>query len=186
MAGSVDWEAVHRRLDAIGHALDSSGRPAAERAQRVLEERARVLARAPAEPGEADTIALVTFEVNGELAGVEATSVVEICRFTVVAVVPGARPPIYGVAGWRGELLTLLDLRRAPPAGSGADARQWAAVLREGAYRFGLLIDQVRGLTHMPRHALQTPGARAASYVRAVTRDPMVVIDAAELLRLYR
>jgi purine-binding chemotaxis protein CheW len=152
----------------------------------VLVERARVLARPPAEPDAADTIALVTFEVNGELTGVEATSVVEICRFMGVAIVPGARPPVFGVAGWRGELLTLLDLRRASPAGPGADATHWAAVLREGAYRFGLLIDQARGLTHMPRDALQTPGPSAASYVRAVTRDPMVVIDAAELLRLYR
>jgi purine-binding chemotaxis protein CheW len=186
MTSNVDWDAVRQRLDAIGRAVERSGRVAAERAQQVLEERARALARAPAEPTTADTIALVTFEMDGELAGVEATAVVEICRFTDVTVVPGAKPPVHGVAGWRGELLTLLDLRRASSAGSDPDATHWGAVLHDGANRFALLVDALRGLTHVPRHALQVPGPRAAPYVRAVTRDPMVVIDAAHLLRLYQ
>jgi len=93
--------------------VNENGPPAASRnVARILEERARALAR-PLRPDDAsDTAELVVMNVGSERYGVEAERVLEVRSLAKLAPVPGAPHLWAGVVSIRGTLYPVLDLRR--------------------------------------------------------------------------
>jgi len=159
-----------------------------ERAREVLEARARALARPLAAPRSQETVPLVTFALAGETYGIAASHVLGIFRLVDMAPLPGATAPVAGVTAWRGELLLILDLRR--PLGlpvDGLDDLAWAIALgREGA-EFGLLAQKVNELVQVAATDIGTPAQGVAAdraYLRGITRDAVLVLDADALLRM--
>jgi purine-binding chemotaxis protein CheW len=155
----------------------------------VLEQRARALARPVAAPVAGDTVELITFVLADELCAVEARYVVEVLRLGGLALLPGAEPPLLGVTVWRGGLLNIVDLRAllgisvAAPHDAGM-----VVVLGETAAAFGILVDAVRDLVTLPLAQVREPPDGVAvkrDYLRGVTGDALLVMDAAKLLQLH-
>lgn len=162
--------------------------PAADPAA-MLAERARQLARpaAPLAVAGAEGEAL-HFRVARERFAVAARDVLAAFRLRSLTPLPGATPPVVGLTGWRGLVLTLVDLRG--PAGAstaGLDDLGHVVVLGGDRPVAGVLADAVLGTQPLAEgDVLPLPAARAdaARVLRGVTRDATLVLDAPRLLAL--
>jgi purine-binding chemotaxis protein CheW len=153
----------------------------------LLDERARLLARPVAAAVTAD-VELVTFALASERYALESRYVVEVLRLADLALLPGAQPPVIGVTAWRGGLLTILDLR--PLLGVANEALNdlgRVIVLGESHAVLGILADAVQDLIGVAASAIREPPQGVAvrrEYLRGVTGEALLVLDAGKLLRL--
>jgi len=117
----------------------------AEGRREVLAERARRLARVPADPlrGE-EVLELVGFVLGGERYGIESRFVCEVARLSRLTPVPGTPAFVLGITNLRGEILALFDLRHL--LGVTADGiTDLGRIVVLGVHRreFGLLADKL-------------------------------------------
>ena len=105
-------------------------------------------------------VAVVT--LGGEAFGLALDSVREFCRVGVVTPVPCCPPHVLGQMNLRGDLLTLLDLRAPlglaprtflsppkPDASTTPPASEMAVVVEVGGIRAGVVVEDVREVTHL-------------------------------------
>jgi purine-binding chemotaxis protein CheW len=159
------------------------------RVQQLLKDRARELARPAASPVASDTIEVVSFALGTEVCAVESRYVVEVCRLADLALLPGAEPPVLGVTAWRGRMLTILDLR--PVLGIPVEVlneQGRVVVLGERREAIGVRADAVHGVVALRPCDVREPPVGVAvkrEYLRGVTGDALLVLDAAKLLRIH-
>ncbi len=187
--GPVDWTEIRRRMETVGRELTGPGEVAPGRAQAILEERARRLAR-PATPASVgERLDTVTFALANEIYGIESRYVLQVFRLLDLVPLPGAEPPVIGVTTWRGDLLTILDLRTVlglPVAALNDLSR--VIVLGTERPEFGVLADAVLELVSLPVTEVRvTPDGLGPKqdYVRGVTADAVLVLDAGKLLGMH-
>jgi purine-binding chemotaxis protein CheW len=181
VSAAVDWADVRRRLDAAAARHDTP-----EDARRVLEERARRLARPPAEAAAEEPLEVLVFARGGERFAVETRHVVEVFRLRALTPLPGAEARVAGLTAWRGEILAVHDLRPGGAAGAeGAEPR--VVVLGGDDPAFGLVADAVEGLLLLaPADVLPLPpAARPRDPLRGVAGDGLLVLDAEALVHPY-
>jgi purine-binding chemotaxis protein CheW len=158
-------------------------------AARVLHARARALARPQRDEAAGARIELITFGLAGETAALPIESVREVFRPRDLALLPGAQPPTYAVTPWRGLLLTVLDIRDTlGTAGTGISDLSHVIVVGHERSSVGVLIDRVRAIESVPVEDLLAPardGSGRGRLLKALTRDAVLVIDAAALLEHY-
>jgi purine-binding chemotaxis protein CheW len=184
----VDWAAIRRRVDAAGQALSGVTEAGPEHDRAVLEARARTLARPAASASATDMLEVITFTLANERYAIESRYVVEVFRLKELSPLPGAEHPVFGMTAWRGELLTILDLRTV--LGLPATAlNDLSRVIVLGLPRpvFGVLADAVLELGTLPASSIQTPPEGAAAkrdHLRGVTPEAVLVLEGQSLLRL--
>jgi purine-binding chemotaxis protein CheW len=130
----------------------------------------------------------LVFGVAGQRYAIESRFVVEVFHLSELALLPGAEPPVIGVVGWRGRLLTIMDLRAmlGLPT-TGLDDLGRVIVLGDERPEFGVLADVVEEITTLSESEVRVPqrGIQVSErYVRGVALDAVLVLDAAELLRV--
>lgn len=138
--------------------------------ERVLAERARLLARplpAPDHRPGADVVVLVA---GGERFAVDVAAVERVHPVDGVTPLPGLRSPWRGIVSVRGELLPALDLpaylgRPAPAEGAGVAG---CAVIAAGGVRVALLSETPPVLGPRPAEVVDVAGILA---------DPALVVD---------
>lgn len=154
----------------------------------MLEERARALARPAVPPSAGDTLELITFALADEVYAIESRCVLALVPLADLSPLPGAEPPVFGVTVWRGGLLTILDLRRVLGLSVAAlNDLSRLIVLGENRPAFGILADAVHDLVALPTSAVRQPPEGVAArreYLRGVTADAVLVLDAERLLHL--
>lgn len=185
---AVDWAELRERVEAAGRAVAGETAASPEQVRQVLEERARALARPALPPTAGDTLELITFALANEAYAVESRFVQAVLRLAELAPLPGAEPPVFGLTAWRGELLTILDLRRVLGLSVGAlNDLSRLIVLGEERPTFGILADAVRELVTLPASEVREPPEGVAAkreYLRGVTVGAVLVLDGEQLLRL--
>jgi Chemotaxis signal transduction protein len=154
----------------------------------VMERRTRELARPLDITSRAKGILLLHFSLGGEHLAIEARWLVGVAKVTLLAGLPGAEPPVRGVSVWRGELLTVLDIR--PNLGISTAALSDLTrilVLGERRARFGLLVDTVSEVADLSTtDLLHVPsGSLARDYLIGVTADAVRVLDGQRLMQLF-
>jgi purine-binding chemotaxis protein CheW len=180
----IDWQRLQERLAHLAAAEHSP-----RRAQEVLEERARALARAPAPAADArGVLDVVLFELAGERYAVETCHVREVIRMPNFTPLPGAPDFLVGVINLRGHLLAVIDLGKFfGVAGRGVTDQARVVVLGGERTEFGVLADAASEVAALPRDALLEPPDSIAGitreYLRGVTEDALIVLDGAVLLR---
>ncbi|HEX3867845.1 MAG TPA: chemotaxis protein CheW [Gemmatimonadaceae bacterium] len=152
----------------------------------VLAERARALAMPPRAVG-LDTADTVTFLLSRERYAISARSVFAVFRLASLVRLPGAQAPVVGVTRWRGDVLTLLDVRSLVGASTTAlDDLAVVLVIGIDQPEFGILADALDPTIALEGVALLPPVGRPApssqSVIRGVTRDGLLVLDAAALV----
>jgi purine-binding chemotaxis protein CheW len=187
--GGIDWQDVRARLARATAATEEALRLSPERAKAVLEERARALARAPAQaPAAGAVLEVATFTLASERYGLATAHVREVVRLTDYTPVPGAPAFLAGVVNLRGDILAVFDLRPfLGVAGGGVTGLSRAIVLGGARAEFGVLADAVHEVTTVPAVELLEPPASVTGagreYLRGVTPDALIVLDGAVLLR---
>jgi purine-binding chemotaxis protein CheW len=100
---------------------------------------------------------------------------------------PCTPPFVLGIVNLRGQLLSVIDLKPlfALPARKLTD-RQTVIVLQAAPMAVGLLADAILGVRSIALEGLQpslpTLTGRRAAYLKGVTHEPLVLLDAAKLL----
>jgi purine-binding chemotaxis protein CheW len=92
----------------------------------------------------ADTQQYSTFEIDGQLYGVEVESVQEVIRFQPMTPVPQAPPSVVGLINLRGQVTTAIDLRlRLELAPRAAEDIPMIVVVRTDDGLVSLLVDRI-------------------------------------------
>jgi purine-binding chemotaxis protein CheW len=184
---SVDWSEVRRRMEAAKEVLEKGWSPAETEKLRILKARAQTLAREPekAEPGE--QLEIVEFLLSYEKYGVESRWVREVWPLKDLTPIPCTPSFVLGVVNVRGRIVSVVDLRKLfdlPEKGLG-DLNK-VLILKSNAMEFGILADEVVGVRAVPLSGLQQTvptltGVRE-EYLRGVTRERLIVLDAERIL----
>jgi purine-binding chemotaxis protein CheW len=185
----IDWQQVRERLARARAATEESVRLSPERARQVMEARARDLARVPPRaPAAAEVLEVVTFALANERYAVETRHTREVIRFTDFTPVPGAPDFLVGLVNLRGEVLAVFDLRKFfGVAEQGVTDLSRVIVLGGERAEFGVLADAVHEVTALRIDEVAEPPGSVAGvareYLRGVTREALLVLDGAVLLR---
>jgi purine-binding chemotaxis protein CheW len=186
---ATDWAAVREGIRRAQLATESTLDLSPERARSVMDERARLLARPPApEPAPGEVLELLTFTLARERYAVEARYVRQILRITQLTPVPGAPEFIAGIVHVRGEIVAVIELGRffgLPPRGVTDLSR--LLVLGQERDELGILADTADEMAAVRAgeilDASGTVTGIGREHLRGVTRQALIVLDAAALLR---
>lgn len=155
----------------------------------VLRERARQLARPLGGADQTDitgekSVPMLVARLGDERVGIALDHVIEVHRTVELTPIPGARSPVVGAIPWRGRVLTVLDIahtRRGPIAMTDTTR---ILVIGERSVSFGIVADDVEDVLDVKAHeaaAVEDASAARRDFVRGVTADALVVLDAAAL-----
>jgi purine-binding chemotaxis protein CheW len=184
--GPVDWAELRRRLHDVQ--VRSSAAMSPEHVRELLRERARALAQPLATDAVGDAVDHITFRLGTEQCALESRVVLEVLGRARLTPLPRVAPPAIGVTGWRGDVLTVMDLgmvvqgtASAPADGS---ASRPVLVIGDRRRSVGVVVTEVLDLQRIDPGALQPAGARSERpLLRGITPDAISILDAAALLR---
>lgn len=185
---SIDWAAIHRRLEHAARSLEQGLTPAPGEKQRILRDRARVLAR-ELKPDQAveDRLEVIEFLLAYERYAIESSWVREVYPLKEITPLPGAPAFVLGIINVRGQIVSVVDLKKFFDLPSrGLTDLNKVIIIGDGNIEFGLLADAVPGVRQVPREEIQpslpTQTGVRADYVRGLTADRLVVLDVARIL----
>lgn len=184
----IDWSEVHRRLDAAQIALERGLAPTSEEKKRILKQRAKALAREPeAEEGAQEYLEVVEFSLAYEKYGIESSYVREVYPLTEITPLPGTPAFVLGIVNIRGQILSVIDLKKffdLPEKGL-TDLNK-VIILRNDGMEFGVLADAILSVRLVPLKEIQpslpTLTDIRADYLKGVTRERLIVLEAAKIL----
>lgn len=185
---AVDWAAIRRRLDAVDAALQSGFAPLPARRKEILHARAELLARTPAAAVAPDAeIEVLEFLLAQERYALEMAWVREVYQLKELTPLPCAPSFVAGIANVRGRIISVIDIKKffdLPDQGL-SDLNK-LIILRDGAMEFGVLADLVIGTRRLPLAGMQpslpTLSGMRSDYLKGVTAERLVVLDAKKLL----
>jgi purine-binding chemotaxis protein CheW len=161
--------------------------PDAAEVQRILQERARALARVPVQEAAVRTIPLIEVAVGEERFGIDLQQVQEIQPLKGLTPVPGVGAYWAGVVNLRGQLYPVLDLRRylQLPGAEPLEGGQLVLVSAAGL-KVGLWAGEVLGMREVApdevKPSLLDRHGLPQDLVAGVTADLLVVLDLEALL----
>lgn len=181
----ADWPEIRRRIAALRAPAAPGSGLTAEEERRLLHIRAQALARVPAtEPAPGETFEAVEFDLAGERCAFALAEVRAVSLLPELTPVPGTPPFVLGIINLRGTLRTVIELRRffALPA-AGLTQLNQLLIIGSHDLQLGILADAIRGVRRLPLASLHpAPADPRANYLRGVTADGLLVLDAAKLL----
>lgn len=140
----------------------------------------------------ADEIQLVSFKLGAETFAVNVDQVREIGKVDQITKVPKMPHFIEGVMNLRGQITTIIDLRRRfGISGDGGHTSQSRVIVAEiGDMQLGIIVDSVQDVIRVPAKSLSPPPKTVASKVDAsfltgickLPDDLIMLIDLTNLL----
>ncbi|MGI8507972.1 MAG: chemotaxis protein CheW [Gemmatimonadaceae bacterium] len=185
----IDWPAVLARVNAAGASTQAAEDHETQFATRILGARARRLAQPLVLTQDANADGAIVARLGDSAIAFPLEHVVEILRPRGLTALPGSQPPATLVIGWRGRILTVLDLNSVRPAGRRTitDTTR-VIVLGERRGMLGVLVDDVdtvRSLQIDQVHPASRDTFGGATWIRGMTEDAVAVADVPSLLAQY-
>jgi len=155
---------------------------------KILRARAKKLAiEAKAEETGEESIEIVEFLLSGERYGIESLYIRETYPLKEFTPIPCTPAFVLGVINIRGQVLSILDIGRFfDLPGRGATGLNKVIVLGSGALEFGILADEILGVSRAPvkeiQESLPTLTGIRAEYLKGVTNDRVTILDARKIL----
>jgi purine-binding chemotaxis protein CheW len=185
----IDWNDVRRRLEISGAALAQDAEPSAAEKRAILSARARAFAREPNKVGRAgESLDIIEFRLASETYGIASAFIREVYLLKDFTPLPGTPPFVLGIINVRGQIFSVIDLKKffnLPESGLG-ELNQ-VIILRDNRMEFGILADDILGTYAIPLAAIQpsppTVIGIGAEYLRGVTPERVIILDAANILR---
>lgn len=189
---NIDWEDVRNRVTAAYAPATVDAAAQEQERKRILRQRSQELARGSRGSGsEEDALSVVEFDLAGERYAVELVSVREVSLLKELTPVPCTPAFVLGIVNLRGEIRTVIDLKKFFELPSrGITELNKIIMLHSGSVELGILADAIISVRSVPVSSLQPSiptltGVRS-DYLRGVTHDRLVVLDAAKLLSSKR
>jgi purine-binding chemotaxis protein CheW len=185
---TINWDEVRQSIDAVRDTIARGFAPSLEEQQRILKARSQDLAREAAAVKDArDFLEVVEFELAGERYGLPLTSVRTVSVLKDLTHVPCTPAFVLGIINLRGEIHTVIDLKKffgLPEAGITELNR--VLIVGNDEIRLGILADAICGVREIElagmEASLPTLTGIRANYLKGVTPDRIVVLDAAKIL----
>jgi purine-binding chemotaxis protein CheW len=153
----------------------------------VLRERARQLAQPPAEETSAAVIEVVMLLLAYETYAIETAYVREVYPLKDLTLLPCTPAFVAGIVNVRGQVMSVIDLKQLfeLPVKGLTDLNK-IVILSDGLMEFGILADAILGVQNIPLHEIEPvlptlTGVRE-DYLKGITAEGVVVLDAAKLL----
>jgi purine-binding chemotaxis protein CheW len=116
------------------------------------------------------TTQFCTFQVDGQLFGVEVSQIVEVLRRTHLTSVPRSRPEVAGLMNLRGQIICALDLRTILGLAPLAQGVSLNLVIRVGEETVSLLVDEIDDVLDLVEQSFEpVPGGLPAAVRQVVT-----------------
>ncbi len=156
--------------------------------RKTLNARAKMLAQTPAaDEGETgDLLAVTEFALAHERYALEFRFIREICPLKELTPLPCTPPFVLGIMNLRGQILSVIDLRRyVGLSDKGITEQNRVVILKSGDMEFGILADEILGmrdlsLRQMQRQPFQT--GTLAQFIIGVAPDGCIVLDGEKIL----
>ncbi|MFP4225546.1 MAG: chemotaxis protein CheW [Desulfobacterales bacterium] len=153
----------------------------------ILKKRAETLAKPKSGPEQKETVKTVGFLLAGEIYGIELSFVREVLPLGQLTFLPGLPAYIPGIIHVRGEILSIMDLKRLfelKPSERAENA--YVLILSTKDMAFGVLADRIIGVQEIPADLPHTSvptltGVRAA-YLKGIDASGTIVLDGEKLL----
>ena len=154
----------------------------------ILKARARELAQEPKQtPIAQQFIGIIVFRLASETYGIESAFVQETYLLNEITPLPGVPPFVLGIAKVRGQILSVVDLKKffeIPESGLGQ--LNILIILRNEQMNFGILADEILGVDSIATSTIQTApptvSGIGSEYLRGVTAEHMIILDARKIL----
>jgi len=184
----IDWDDIHHRLEMVQISLERGAEPSLEEKKKILRSRAKLLAREPQkQPDAQHSLEVVEFILAYETYAIESSYVREVYPLREYTPLPGTPSFVLGIINVRGQILSVIDIKQFfdLPEKRLTDLNK-VIILQKNEMEFGILADVILGVSIIPIHAMQTSlptltGIRA-EYLRGVTSDRIVILDAEKIL----
>ena len=153
----------------------------------ILKKRAVDLAQPEEIPHEYSSIEVLKFQLVYQEYAVDMKYVRESVLSREITPVPGAPDHILGVLPVRGEIIPLIDLRiLLSILEKGLTDLNHVIVMTDGVITFGILADQITGISSVPQDQIGPPdpmiAPRKPVYILGIAPGSLVVINAGEIL----
>lgn len=185
---AINWLDVHARLETAQITLERASAPTAEQVRAILKQRARVLAQEPETVSTAhEHLELVEFMLAYERYGIESANVREVYPLTELVPLPGTPGFVLGLVNVRGQILSVIDLKKffGLPEKGLTDLNK-IIIIQNAKMEYGILADVIAGVRKVSANDIQ-PAVTAltgtsSDYIRGVTSERLIVLDATRLL----
>jgi len=186
---TIDWSKIHNRLKKLEKNIEKGLELTYMEKKKILQTRSKALAE--------DTTAkkllakeyleVAEFLLSHEKYALEIKYIQEVCSLKELTEIPGTSPFILGVMNFHGQILSVIDLRHffdLPM--KGLTELNKVIVLYNGEIKFGILADELLEIRQIPKNEIQPSlptliGIRA-DYLKGITKDRIVILDALKLL----
>jgi purine-binding chemotaxis protein CheW len=182
-----DWDEIHRKIDAVGVAIDSGYAPTPEERRRILQRRAAQLAHEEEKEAVADTLEVVEFLLAHEHYGIESHHIREVYPLHDYTPLPGVPAFVLGLINVRGRILSVVDLKKffdLPEKGV-SDLNK-VIIIGNETMEFGILADAILGVRAIAVSAIGPPLPTLTGiqeeFLHGVTGERLVILDAARIL----
>ncbi len=187
-AESTNRAGLYQRLQKAKKAIKKEAVLTARNKREVLKSRARELSRAEEKKGEKTAhIEVLEFILGGERYALETGHIREIYPMKEYTVLPCTPPFIMGIINVHRQVITIIDMKKLfdiPEKGL-TDLNK-VIILRKDDMELGILADEVRGIRDIGEHELQpalsTLTDLRADFLKGVTSEGLIVLDALRLL----
>ena len=156
-------------------------------AETILRDRARQLARAVASEPTENLVDVLEFGLARERYAFLTSQVHDVQPLRELTPLPCTPPFLFGLINIRGRLVPVIDLKKffGLPERGITDLHK-VLLLRGDQIEIGLLADTVEGVRSLDRQWIQAPpatlGGIAAEYIKGVTAERLVILDAQAIL----
>ena len=184
-----DWTDLRRRIDVSQAALKQRLAPSSEEKRNILRARARSLAAG----GEAEAtsshllLEVVEFILGAEHYGIESRHIREIHPLNEFTPLPCTPSFVLGLVNVRGQIISIIDIKKLfdlPEKGL-TDLNK-VIVVHANHIEVGILAAAIVGVRSIAQEELQpalpTLTGIREEYLRGITKDPLVVLDAEKIL----
>lgn len=162
------------------------------RIQKILASRAKELSELSAEDQiSSDTIEVVEFVLAYEQYGIESGYIREVFSMKEYTQIPGTPPFVLGVVNVRGQILSVVDIKKffGLPTGGLSDLNRVVICSYEDM-EVGILADIIKGVRIIRiddiQNSLPTINDARAEYIKGVTDEGLVILDIEKLLSQSR
>lgn len=184
---AVDWQAVHRRLEAAQAAIERQLSLSEQDKKSLLKARATSLAVLPRTETAEEYLEIVEFQLASETYAIELRHAGEVSLLKELTPVPCTPAFVLGIINVHGRILSVVDLKRFfdLPNSALTDLNR-VIVVRKDGMEVGILADTIHGVRRIPLRDLQpslpTLTGIRAEYLKGITRERLIVLDADKLL----
>ncbi len=185
---TFDWHTIHQRIEASRAAVERGFKPTREQRDRILRERAEVLATVTGDDRFAgERFDVLEFLMANEKYAVESRYVGEVYALKDLSPLPCTPAFVLGIINVRGQILSVIDLRGVfeLPENLG-DEFSKVIILRTAEMEVGIRVDTILGVRSISETEIHPSPATLtgvrAEHLKGVTSSSVALLDVPTIL----